>query len=74
MDVAFYPATKTRRTLLASAGLDDVVILWQLDWVLDINQILHYGCIWVQDYLQTHPCQSDRFALCQVEKTLNQTQ
>ncbi|MDM9584828.1 AAA-like domain-containing protein [Nostoc sp. GT001] len=69
LDVAFYPATKTRGALLASAGLDDVVILWQLDRVLDSNQILHSGCIWIRDYLRSHLDMSDRQSLCQVEKT-----
>ncbi|MUG96924.1 hypothetical protein F7734_33120 [Scytonema sp. UIC 10036] len=61
--IAFHPATDTRGLLLASAGLDNVVILWQLDRVLDINQILRSGCIWIRDYLQTYPDQSDR-CLC----------
>ncbi|MBD2450738.1 AAA-like domain-containing protein [Nostoc sp. FACHB-152] len=67
LDVAFYPATQNHGALLASAGLDDVVILWQLDRVLDSNQILHSGCIWIRDYLQTHLDMRDRQSLCQVD-------
>jgi PAS domain S-box-containing protein len=70
LNVAFYPATQNQGAILASAGLDDVVILWQLDRVLDSNQILHSGCIWIRDYLRSHPDLSDRQSLCQVEKTI----
>jgi PAS domain S-box-containing protein len=56
--VAFHPATETQSAFLASSGLDDVVILWQLDQVLDIDRVLAYGCQWVQDFLQTHTSDS----------------
>jgi PAS domain S-box-containing protein len=55
LDVAFYPATKDRGAMLASTGLDDVVILWEIDRVLDINQILNFGCTWTRDYLRDKP-------------------
>ncbi|BAY80122.1 serine/threonine kinase (plasmid) [Nostoc linckia NIES-25] len=44
---------------------EDVVILWQLDRVLDSNQILYSGCMWIRDYLQKHPDLGDRQSLCQ---------
>jgi WD40 repeat protein len=55
LDVDFYPAEGNRGPLLATAGLDNVVILWPLDQILSIDQVLAYGCAWVRDYLQTHP-------------------
>ncbi|MEI2582728.1 hypothetical protein [Scytonema sp. PRP1] len=70
LNVAFYPVTQNQGAILASAGLDDVVILWQLDRVLDSNQILHSGCMWIKDYLRSHPDLSARQSLCQVEKTI----
>ncbi|XWK90513.1 MAG: AAA-like domain-containing protein [Phormidium sp.] len=54
LDVAFYPATKDRGAVLASAGLDDVVIVWDIDRVLNMNQILNFGCQWTQDYMRSH--------------------
>ncbi len=63
LDVAFYPATATHGPLLASAGLDDVVILWPLDRILEREQIHNYGCQWVREYLQTNPQPQTR-ALC----------
>jgi hypothetical protein len=38
-----------------SAGADQTVILWNLNWVQDLDQVLDYGCTWVYDYLQTNP-------------------
>lgn len=64
LDVAFYPAAANQKALLASAGLDNVVILWQLDRVFDMEQILDAGCEWVQDYLWMRPRQGDRSSIC----------
>lgn len=64
LDVAFYPATQKRGALPASAGLDDIVILWQLDRVLDVNQIMQSSCAWIHDYLQIQPDLRDLQFLC----------
>lgn len=52
LDLAFHPATETSGPLLASSGLDDIVILWELDQVIDDAAVLQHGCRWVQDYLR----------------------
>lgn len=57
LDVAFYPANEGRGALLASTGLDDVVILWEIDRVLDINQILNFSHVWIGDYLRSPPAE-----------------
>jgi WD40 repeat protein len=64
LDLAFYPATPHHSALLASSGLDQVVILWPLDHVLNANQILQASCSWVRDYLQTQPQQGTPQPLC----------
>lgn len=64
LDVDFYPATSTHGPLLASSGLDNAVILWPLDRILERDQVLSYGCQWVREYLQTNPQPLSR-ALCQ---------
>lgn len=64
LDVNFHPATSTHGPLLASAGLDNGVILWPLDRILERDQVLRYGCQWVREYLQTNPMPLPR-ALCQ---------
>lgn len=55
LGVAFSPAAPNRKPLLVSGGLDDLVILWSLDKVLDENQIVRSSCNWIRDYLQTNP-------------------
>ncbi|NER88411.1 AAA-like domain-containing protein [Moorena sp. SIO3A2] len=40
--------------MLASASGDNTVIIWDLDQVLDLDQLLIYGCNWIQDYLNTN--------------------
>lgn len=49
-----------RSALLASAGLGNAVILWRLDRVLDMNQILHSSHTWIRDYWQIQSGMSDR--------------
>ncbi|HTL90603.1 MAG TPA: WD40 repeat domain-containing protein, partial [Leptolyngbya sp.] len=39
---------------VASAGGDKTVVVWQLDQVLDLNQMLDRGCDWIGDYLKTN--------------------
>lgn len=41
--------------LIASASEDKTVILWNLDRVLNLDELLVYGCNWVRDYLKTNP-------------------
>ncbi|MEA5448070.1 AAA-like domain-containing protein [Leptolyngbya sp. CCNP1308] len=60
LDVNFYPATSTHGPLLASGGLDNAVILWPLDRVVEQEQVLNYGCQWVREYLQTNPQQQNQ--------------
>ena len=64
LDVAFYPATQGKKPLLVSAGLDNLVILWSLDKVLDENQIRRSSCTWVQDYLKPHAERGPLQSLC----------
>jgi WD40 repeat protein len=64
LDVDFYPATANQGPRLASVGLDDGVILWQLDQVLTLDQVWDHACEWVRDYLQTRPNEQVR-QLCQ---------
>ncbi|NEO96678.1 MAG: hypothetical protein F6K56_43860, partial [Moorea sp. SIO3G5] len=40
--------------MIASASGDNTVIVWNLDQVLDLDQLLIYGCNWIQDYLKTN--------------------
>lgn len=60
----FRPATNTHGPILASSGIDDVVILWPLDQVTDREQIVQDGCTWVQNYLKTRPKSSNTLKLC----------
>ena len=46
--VAFSPDGK----LLVSGSQDHMVMLWNLNRVLDVDQLLVYGCNWVHDYLK----------------------
>jgi WD40 repeat protein len=47
--IAFSPDGNT----LVSGGDDQVVILWNLQQILNLD-LLSYGCNWVQDYLRTN--------------------
>ncbi|HEY9636569.1 MAG TPA: TIR domain-containing protein, partial [Coleofasciculaceae cyanobacterium] len=40
--------------IVASASQDNTVILWDLDQVLNIDELLAYGCNWVRDYLKNN--------------------
>jgi PAS domain S-box-containing protein len=64
LDVDFYPATSTHGPLLASAGLDNGVILWPLDRILERDQVLSYGCQWVREYLNTNSSNLSYQDLC----------
>ncbi|RZM75412.1 AAA-like domain-containing protein [Leptolyngbya iicbica] len=65
LDVDFAPATATHGPMLASSGIDDVVIVWPLDQLLNPDQVMAAGCTWVQDYLATHPEVATQVNICQ---------
>ena len=47
--IMFSPDGKT----LASAGIDNTIKLWNLE--LDLDNLIGRGCLWLRDYLVTHP-------------------
>lgn len=47
--IMFSPDGKT----LASAGIDNTIKLWNLE--LDVDHLIGRGCLWLRDYLVTHP-------------------
>jgi WD40 repeat protein len=47
--VMFSPDGKT----LVSAGIDNTIKLWNLE--LDLDNLIGRGCLWLKDYLVTHP-------------------
>ncbi len=47
--IMFSPDGKT----LASAGIDNTIKLWNLE--LDLDNLIGRGCLWLKDYLVTHP-------------------
>ena len=50
---------------LASASRDETAILWNLDRVIDLEDLTAYGCDRVRDYLQTNPDVDERPSICQ---------
>ena len=47
--IMFSPDGKT----LASAGIDNTIKLWNLE--LDLDNLIGRACLWLKDYLATHP-------------------
>ncbi|ANV88575.1 AAA-like domain-containing protein [Picosynechococcus sp. PCC 7117] len=65
LDIAFRAVDENHRPLLVSGGLDDVVILWEMDHLIDMQQIVGYGCAWVQPYLHQIDSKFRYQQLCQ---------
>lgn len=57
--------------MLASGGLDNNIILWNLQQVGTLDKLLIKGCQWIQDYLKSNPNleKSDR-QLCESAFTI----
>ncbi len=49
VSASFSPDGKT----LASAGIDGTVKLWSME--RDLDNLMRRGCLWLKDYLATHP-------------------
>lgn len=56
-------------TLLISASADKSIILWNLDVALNLDELIDYGCSWVENYLKYGDeagTQEQNKTLCQV--------
>jgi len=50
---------------LVSVGEDAQVIFWELDWVVNADDVFQQGCAWLADYLATSPeVNGDDSSLC----------
>ncbi|ANV91731.1 AAA-like domain-containing protein [Picosynechococcus sp. PCC 8807] len=65
LDVALRFMEANQSPLLVSGGLDDVVILWEIDRLINMEQIVAYGCAWVQPYLHQIDSKFSHQQLCQ---------